>query len=265
MCGVSIAHVPGLGVVGARGGAGAGAGFRRAFRDKEPAGGRGRGERTLRSLPTSPHPAREEEQFVYLGLQESFPPPGSPRPPSPSSLLSLLGAILPSPAGSTFPPPFPCPPPLLFLLPPSSSPPSPSLLERGRGGGSGRRFVRFAAGLGSGGRPAGRGSAPGGPAPPLGTRAPPAPVREEADTVGRKNDGHRVREGGSRFTNRKPKTTDTLAFLIVPGGGAGLHLDYISRALVVPISLPVRAVCHSPPPLAPFHGRRDSLLYLRLK
>ena len=148
--------------------------------------GGGEEERPLRSLPTSPHPAREEEQFVYLGLQESFPPPGSARPPSPSSLPSLLGAILPSPAGSTFPPPFPSPPrpPLLFLLPPSSSPPSPSLLERGRGGGSGRRFVRFAAGLGSGGRPAGRGAAPGGPAPPLGTRAPPAPVREEADTVG---------------------------------------------------------------------------------
>ena len=76
-------------------------------------------------------------------------------------------------------------------------------------------------------------------------------MREEADTVGRKNDGHRVKEGGSRFTNRKPKTTDTLAFLIVPGGGADLHLDCISRALVVPISLRVRAVCHSPPPLGP--------------
>lgn len=46
VCGVSIAHVPGLRVVGARGGAGAGAGFHRAFRDKEPAGGRGRGEAT---------------------------------------------------------------------------------------------------------------------------------------------------------------------------------------------------------------------------
>ena len=187
---------------------------------------------------------------------------GRPAPP-PSPPSSARSCPVPPAAPSLLL--FLCLPPLLFLLPPSSSPPSPSLLERGRGGGSGRRFVRFAAGLGSGGRQAGRGAAPGGPAPPLGTRAPPAPVREEADTVGRKNDGHRVREGGSRFTNRKPKTTDTLAFLIVPGGGADLHLDCISRALVVPISLRVRAVCHSLPPLAPFHGRRDSLLYLRLK
>ena len=83
--------------------------------------GGGEEERPLRSLPTSPHPAREEEQFVYLGLQESFPPPGSARPPSPSSLPSLLGAILPSPAGSTFPPPFPLPPPPSF--------PPPTFLE----------------------------------------------------------------------------------------------------------------------------------------
>lgn len=173
--------------------------------------------RSLPTLPTSPHPAREEEQFVYLGLQESFPPPGSPRPPSPSSLPSLLGAILPSPAGSTFPPPLPRPPVLLFLLPPSSSPPSPSLLERGRGGGSGTRFVRLAALLAP--EAARLGGALRPEALPLPRGRPPHPAprlranperEEEADSVGRENDGHRVREGGSRFTNRKPKTTDTL-------------------------------------------------------
>ena len=156
--------------------------------------------RSLPTLPTSPHPAREEEQFVYLGLQESFPPPCSPRPPSPSSLPSLLGAILPSPAGSTFPPPLPRPttPVLLFLLPPSSSPPSPSLLERGRGGGSGRRFVRLAARLA---REAARlGGAlrpealplPRGRPRPAGPRSTPAPAAELARSAKKR----RTRWGG---------------------------------------------------------------------
>lgn len=135
--------------------------MRRALGDKEPAWGRGRGE----AAAFAPHPlhlprpAREEEQFVYLGLQESCPPPRSPRPPSPSSFPSLLAAILPSPAGSTAL--------LPFLLPSSSSsPPSPSLLGRDRGGGSGKRFVRLAAQLSPGGRGLGGARHPAARLPP---------------------------------------------------------------------------------------------------
>lgn len=109
---------------------------------------RGGGEAAELALPP-PHPAREEEQFVYLGLQESFPPPCSPWPLLPALLFC---ALQPSPAGSA------------LLLPSSPSPTSlsspplwpslPSLLERGRGGGSGRRFVRLAALRSPGDRPA---------------------------------------------------------------------------------------------------------------
>lgn len=70
----------------------------------------------------------------------------------PSSLPSLFCALQPSPAGSA------------LLLSSSPSPASlsipplrpslPSLLERGRGGGSGRRFVRLAALRSPGDRPA---------------------------------------------------------------------------------------------------------------
>lgn len=183
--------------------------------------------RSFPTLPTSPHPAREEEQFVYLGLQESFPPPCSPRPPSPSSLPSLLGAILPSPAGSTFPPPLPRPPPYTPFPPPTFLEPAFPLPSGTRPWGRERDALCPPRGrASSGGRPAGRGAAPRGPAPP--PRPPPprgpallpphpapslraSPEREEeADSVGRENDGLRVREGGSRFTNRKPKATDTL-------------------------------------------------------
>lgn len=76
--------------------------------------GGGEEERPQRSLPTlstSPHPAREEEQFVYLGLQESFPPPSSPRPPSPSSSPPS------SARSSPVPPAAPSLHPLLFHLP----------------------------------------------------------------------------------------------------------------------------------------------------
>lgn len=129
-----------------------------------------RPQRPLPTLSTSPHPAREEEQFVYLGLQESFPPPSSPRPPSPSSSPPSSARSCP------VPPAAPSHLPLLFLLPHPSSPPSPSLSVRGRGGGSGRRFVRLAAGLCPRGRPAGRGAAPRGPAPSArAARAPRAP------------------------------------------------------------------------------------------
>lgn len=55
-CGLEITHIPGLGVVDARSGARAAAGFRwalgPALRDKEPAWGRGRGEATA----LAPHP-----------------------------------------------------------------------------------------------------------------------------------------------------------------------------------------------------------------
>lgn len=179
-----------------------------------------RPQRLLPTLSTSSHPAREEEQFVYLGLQESFPP-SSPRPPRPSSLPSLLGAVLPSPAGGTSPPPLPSPispSPLHAAL--LLRPAVPSRVERGRGGGRGRCFVLRAAQLGARGRPAGRGTAPAAlPPPPCGLASSPCHPRPQrsrprarrtGDSVLRKNDSHRAWEGGSGQANRKPKTTDTL-------------------------------------------------------
>lgn len=154
---------------------------KRACRREGRGGGERKGGRS-RPPPPPPSPAREEEQFVYLGLLEAVPPPSSPRPPGPSSRparpLSLDGAILPSPAGSTF---------LLLLLPclTASLPPPPSLfpslLERGRGGGSGR-FVRLAPGSASG-PPAGRGAAPATPPHPRS----PARAEPRAAWAGRKN------------------------------------------------------------------------------
>lgn len=167
--------------------------------------GGGEEARPPRSLPTLylPRPAREEEQFVYLGLQESCPPPGSPRPPGPSSLPSSLRAIQPSPASSTFLLP------LLFLLL------QPALLL-----------------LPSGTRPWGREREalcpPCGPAqlrrPRAGRRAAAAALHPARRPRVRRGGGlgfeeQRVSQsrgrgvgwgGDSRFTNRKLKTTGTL-------------------------------------------------------
>lgn len=70
------------------------------------------------SLSPTPHPAREEEQFVYLGLQESFPPPCSPWPLLPA--LPLLRAPAQSRRQR--------PPPILFSLPGLPLHPTPPAL-----------------------------------------------------------------------------------------------------------------------------------------
>lgn len=158
---LTIAHFPGW-VIGAQGSTRTAAGLRRALwpalGDKEPAWGRGRGEASAFALHPLhlPRPAREEEQFVYLGLQESCPPPGSPKLPSPSSLPSLSAQSGPVPPAAPSSP----------SSSSSSSPPSPSLQGRVRGGGSGKRFVRLAAQLSPGGRRLGGARRPAALPPP---------------------------------------------------------------------------------------------------
>lgn len=77
---------------------------------------RGGGEAA--ELALTPHPAREEEQFVYLGLQESFPPPCSPWPLLPA--LPLLRAPAQSRQQR--------PPPILLSLPGLPLHPTPPAL-----------------------------------------------------------------------------------------------------------------------------------------
>lgn len=214
-CGVrlTIAHVPGW-VIGAEGSTRTAAGLRRALGpalgDKEPAWGRGRGEAAALALHPLhlPRPAREEEQFVYLGLQESCPPPGSRRPPSPSSLPSLSAQSCPVP---------PAAPSSSPSSSSSSSPPSPSLLGRVRGGGSGKRFVRLAAQLSPGGRRLGGARRPAALPPPRRPRA------RRRGGLGFEEERVSQSQAG-RFSLYKQEAENhwhTVAFLIVPGGGAG--------------------------------------------
>lgn len=204
-------------------------GRRSVTKSRRGGGGEERPQRPLPTLSTSPHPAREEEQFVYLGLQESFPPPSSRRPPSPSFSPPSSARSCP------VPPAAPSLLPLLFLLPHPSSPPSPpsrcAVVGEGAGGalsawrpGSTSEAARLGGAL----RPAALPPSPGPPGPPE-TRAPHTlqprilsrARKEEADSVLRKSVCHRSR--GGRFWLYKQEAEShghTVAFLIVPGGGA---------------------------------------------
>lgn len=159
VCFLCIAHVPDLGAPGV---VPVSPGARAVTKSR-----RGGGE-AAELAPPPPHPAREEEQFVYLGLQESFPPPCSPWPLLPA--LPLLRA----PAQSSRQ----RPPPILLSLPDLPPQPTPLALPP----------------LPFGTRPWGREREalcpPGGPAQPRGPpsrAAPPAlppPPPQATSTVG---------------------------------------------------------------------------------
>lgn len=162
----------------------------RAGGDKEPAWGEGR---PRSSLSPTPHPAREEEQFVYLGLQESFPPPCFPWPLLPA--LPLLRAPAQSRRQR--------PPPMLLSLPDLPLQPAPPVLPPLPFGT--RPWGEGAGGALSAWRPC---AAPGTaqrlrPCPLLRLRP---PVRWEEEP------GSQSLLGSFSLTNRKLQTTDTLAF-----------------------------------------------------
>lgn len=122
--------------------------------------GGGEEERPQRLLPTlstsPPTPHVKRNNLFILGFKNPSllpvlrgrPAPPPPHPPRRDPAQSRRLHLPSTPSSST-----------------SHIPPSPSLSVRGRGGGSGRRFVRLAAQLCPGGRPVGRGAAPRGPAP----------------------------------------------------------------------------------------------------
>lgn len=155
----------------AEGGVSGAAGFGPALSDKEPAWGRG--SCGVRS-PPPPAPHVKRNNLFILGFKNPalLPAPEaarlllSPLPPGQDAARSRRQRLPPPPA-----------PPLPSSSPGPSGPPSPSLLERGRGGGCGRRFVRLAALL-SPGRPVGRGAAPAALPPP----PPPAACAKKGPT-----------------------------------------------------------------------------------
>lgn len=104
----------------------------RAGGDKEPVWGRGRPQSWL---APAPHPAREEEQFVYLGLQESFPPLCSPWPLLPA--LPLQCAPAQSRRQRPPPPLSPSRASLSTPHPPPPGPPSPPFWNAAVGEGAG--------------------------------------------------------------------------------------------------------------------------------
>jgi hypothetical protein len=175
-------------------------------------GGDGRREATalaphLLPPPPLPRPAREEEQFVYLGLEEP--------------------SLLPAPRGRPTPPPRPSlrraparsrrlrlPPPLLRSLPASSSlpsgPPSPPSWNAavGEGAGGALSASQRSAAWGGALRPS--------PAPSVARgRASAGLARLEADR------GSQVGEGAFRLQTGSRKPLTHSSFAGCPGGGAG--------------------------------------------